>query len=168
MSAKSTFSPFVWGSESRSGVWLRPGGGRGGGAKSREDGPDRGPSRRDLRRTEGSLPRAPPSQFVGREIRTLERLKITRKSLQVRFVGELWGVKNDKINFGQLWNFFNKFSRRWPGVWISNGRAFLWTPGGRKTTSTTFCLENRAARSFFFSVQRYYQRAAKRRPRTVL
>lgn len=77
-------------------------GGRGGGAKSREDGPDRGPSRRDLRRTEGSLPRAPPSQFVGREIRTLERLKITRKSLQGRFVGELWGVKNDKINFGQL------------------------------------------------------------------
>lgn len=87
------------------------GGGGGVNTKYREDKSKRSP---EFERTsaESFFPRTPLPYFVGQEIKTLERAKIkTSKSLQKSFVGgELRVAKNDKkINFGQLWNFFNKF-----------------------------------------------------------
>lgn len=85
-------------------------GGGGVNAKYREDTCKRNPAS-ERTSAERLLPRAPPPRLLGRESKTFERAKIkTSRSSQQSFVGgELWRKKNDeKINFGQLWDYFNK------------------------------------------------------------
>lgn len=119
-------------------------------AKYREDTCKRNPAS-ERTSAESLLPRAPPPRLLEREAKTFERAKIkTSRSSQQSFVGgELWRAKNDeKINFGQLWDYFNKV--------LSSDRddsrlvaVHFWGRLGKNMTNKNVYFENQVARSFF-------------------